>query len=299
MLIYGCDLQRGKDGRELTRHGTAELPVMCYYDDIQTLSVPWHWHEELEVIHITEGVAQVGVVGNTIRVEAGSGFFINANMVHGVWPVAGGTCKLHSLVFHPRLVGGAMDSVFWHKYLLPILNSPDFPLLLLPQNEPWGRRAVEEIESAWAAGAAEEPGFEFELRRALSALILLLFDRLPAQRPGLSRRTALNNQRIRTMLEYIQTHFDDRLTTAQIAQSANLSESECLRCFKQTLALPPTQYLKRLRIQRSADLLTSTDRPIADIAAQCGFQGMSYFAKAFREIQGCTPKEYRRRSREG
>lgn len=50
----------------------------------------------------------------------------------------------------------------------------------------------------------------------------------------------------------------------------------------------------RLRsIQRAAELLRSTDWKISDIGTQCGFQEMSYFAKTFREMKGCTPKGYR------
>ena len=73
-----------------------------------------------------------------------------------------------------------------------------------------------------------------------------------------------------------------------------MSESECLRCFRAMLGTTPIQYVKQLRIQKAAELLLSTGRRVADIAAQCGFQDASYFTRTFREHRGCSPAEYRR-----
>lgn len=49
--------------------------------------------------------------------------------------------------------------------------------------------------------------------------------------------------------------------------------------------------------QRAAELLASTDRRVSDIGGACGFQEMSYFARTFRGLKGCTPKEYRLKAR--
>ena len=97
------------------------------------------------------------------------------------------------------------------------------------------------------------------------------------------------------MMQYIQDHFTDQLTTNEIAASAMISPSECLRCFHNTIGITPIQYTKYYRVQRAADQLVATDRKIADIGSDCGFQEMSYFAKAFREIMGITPSEYRKK----
>ena len=76
-----------------------------------------------------------------------------------------------------------------------------------------------------------------------------------------------------------------------------ISVSEALRCFHNTIGLTPIQYTKYYRVQRAADMLLNTDQKIARIGEACGFQEMSYFAKAFREQMGVTPSEYRRKQR--
>ena len=63
--------------------------------------------------------------------------FINAGVLHADWPLAAGRCRLHSVVFHPRLVGGSPDSVFWQKYLQPLLTDPSRPCAVLRRSVDW------------------------------------------------------------------------------------------------------------------------------------------------------------------
>ena len=98
------------------------------------------------------------------------------------------------------------------------------------------------------------------------------------------------------MLSWVHSHFDAELSTASIAASASISESECLRCFRRTIGTTPIQYLKQYRLQQAAKQLTETDRKVSDIAAGCGFQDMSYFTRGFREAMGCVPTEYRKKA---
>lgn len=93
---------------------------------------------------------------------------------------------------------------------------------------------------------------------------------------------------------FIAQNFRDELTIAQIAQSAAISESECLRCFRNNLRTTPSRYLREFRLQRAEELLVSTNGKTGDVGAACGFSDAAYFTKLFREAKGCTPLEYRR-----
>ena len=66
-----------------------------------------------------------------------------------------------------------------------------------------------------------------------------------------------------------------------------------LRCFRATIGTTPIRYLREYRIDRATNRLTNSQASIADIAATCGFQDISYFTKTFREMKGLTPKAYR------
>ena len=282
-------------GQELTSHGTPLFPVAFYYDNLEHDRVPWHWHDEMEAVFVASGETTVSAGRQRFTLRAGQGFFVNANVLHSAQGTRSTHCRYHSLVFHPRLVGGGIDSVFWQAYLRPLIGS-GIRGIAFDGTQPWHAKALEKIEAAWQEGAAEAPGYEFRVRSALSELIFMITLNLPKASAGLSEKAARDSERIKRMLRHIQRSFAEEITVADIARSALISESECLRCFRDTIGVPPIQYVKRYRVQRAAELLSATDRKIADIGAQCGFQDTSYFTRSFREIKGMTPGEYRRQA---
>ena len=283
-----------RQGRELIEHGTALFPVACYHDRLSETAVPWHWHDEMEILVVESGRTRVSVNGTDCLVAQGEGFFINAGALHGAWPEGEDVCCVRSIVFHPRLVGGSVDSILWQKYLEPLLCDPCRPWVHFPNAQEWEAEASRAIQEAWQAGVSEGEGFEFEVREQLSRLIFLLAKHCPGTEKRPSEKALREGERVKVMLQYIQEHYHEELTLAKIAASAAVSENECLRCFRSMIGSTPIQYVKHVRIQKAAELLTATGRRISDIGAECGFQEMSYFAKTFRELKGCTPGAFRR-----
>lgn len=296
--IPGVDEQ----GRELAKHGNAAFPIGCYYDALAVEPVAWHWHEEVECAFVTEGSCTFLIGAQRCTLQTGEGIFIIPGMIHAVADpmfdlsmTKPSDCRLHSMCFHPRLVGGSPESAIWQNYLQPLMEDLTAPYLRLDPKIPWQQQALDAIEGAWQACVTDEPGYELKVRNELSRLIWLLTSNRETVKARPSDKAIRDAERIKVMLNYIHTHYTETLDTAAIAQSAIISVSECLRCFHNTIHTTPIQYVKQYRIQRAARLLAGTDRKIADIGQQCGFQEMSYFARTFREMMGCTPKEYRRK----
>ncbi len=322
MAVAKCYIKTDQKGRELAEHGSTLFPAACYNDNMAEELVAWHWHNELEFITVTEGAVVVAAGTEKYVVKQGNGFFINAGVLHAVWSVdeygkygepehccgdvdyinlnrEKGTVsgRLRSIVFHPRLVGGSIDSIFWHNYVQPLLANNFLKCAWLDRNEPWQKEAIRYIEDAWKYEAEELPGYEIRVRNALSELLFLLNTHRPAIQNRPSDKAIRDGERIKVMLQYIQENYESELSIEQIAQSVMISESECLRCFRSTIGTTPIQYVKQFRIQKAAELLGDTQMKISDIGARCGFQEMSYFAKTFRELRGCTPSEYRKERR--
>lgn len=180
MALSLCRTTVDDSARELMEHGTAAFPIACYHDDLQAEPVPWHWHEELEVLVVSEGMILATAGGEKFRLGKGEGLFINAGVLHGDWPLNAGSCRLHSMVFHPRLVGGNPDSVFWQKYLQPLLTDPSRPCAVLRPTVDWQHEAIEDMERAFRAVVNEIPGYEFKTRAALSEMIFQLVSHAPA-----------------------------------------------------------------------------------------------------------------------
>ena len=297
MPISVCNITLDDHGQELEKHGTTAFPIACYDDDISVSPVPWHWHEDLEAIVVTEGSLLVGCGSEQFAVHTGEGFFINTGVLHGCWAYQSAYCRIHSIVFHPRLVGGAPDSIFFQKYLHPLMENRINGSLFLSPQTPWQAEIIDCIEAAWLAVNREPVGYEFDVWVHLSKIIQLLHNNLPVSNSNLSPKSQRDAQRIKGMMQFIHGHYSEKITVAEIAQSVSISESECLRCFRNTVQLTPNQYLRQYRIQQAAKLLASTEEKISAIANACGFDDLSFFAKTFRELTGVSPSQYRNRSK--
>ena len=286
-----------EQGRELREHGTAAFPVACYSGDWRETAVPLHWHGELEAGVVTAGQVTMLIGRERITLDCGDGFFINSGIPHAVLSSEGRDSSQRSVVFDPMVVGGRPDSIFWQRYVQPVVSAASMPFYLLRSGEAWQRHAVEEIRQAWNGCERGEGEYALSVRSALSVFLSLLKDHIPAEHPAQDRRIVRDNERVRTMMGHIQSHYTEPLTAEQIAASAVISVSEALRCFHNTIGMTPVQYLKYYRIQQAAAQLQNSGRKITEIGAACGFQEMSYFAKTFRQIMGVTPSQYRNRFR--
>lgn len=293
MALSSCNTTVDSMGRELVEHGTSAFPIACYYDDLRRSAVSWHWHEELEAAIITEGTAIVAAGTSRQVLSAGNGFFINSGILHGAWSLDTSSCHFHSLVFHADLVSGHAGSSISQHYVKPLITNTASDLQVLSADVPWQKTALEAIESAWQACVREDPGYEFSVRSHLSGLVFQLWQHMDAGDPPSGVKALRDAHRIKTMLSFVHDHFGDDLTVSDIAASAAVSDSECLRCFRNSISTTPIRYLKQHRIRIASRLLLSTQDPISDIAARCGFQDMSYFTKSFREKMHCTPTQYR------
>ena len=163
----------------------------------------------------------------------------------------------------------------------------------MDQSQPWTRDAIASLEHAWQACVSEPEDFEATVRAHLTDLMASICRNIPSVDVHPNAKALRSWERVKQMLQFIHSNYQEDLTCAQIAGSANISESECLRCFRSTIGTTPIQYLREYRILEAARLLSSTGIPVAVVAAECGFQDVSYFTKTFREIMGRTPRAYR------
>jgi AraC-like DNA-binding protein len=83
--------------------------------------------------------------------------------------------------------------------------------------------------------------------------------------------------------------FNNPPTISQIARSVGLNETKLKREFKQFYGLPVYQYLKKAKMERAMELLTSTDLSIREIAFRCGYDSQSQFTAAFRTTYHLAP----------
>ena len=293
-MLLPCNTTVDRSFREQVQHGTTTFPCACYYDDLSKGDVPWHWHDELEAAIVTEGAVHVVIGAEQFELNTGDGFFVNASALHSCQGLTPNNCRLHSLVFHPRLISGSPESSFNQNYVLPVIQNKGFGGLRLDKGIPWQRNVLDVLEKAWQTCAQEPAHYDIKVRYTLSTAIALIAEHMISIQTDISPKHLRDSERIKTMLQYIMDNYGEAIDTTAIARSASVSESECLRCFRATIGTTPIRYLREYRIEQAANRLANSQASIADIAAGCGFQDISYFTKTFREMKGVTPKVYQK-----
>ncbi|WMC91795.1 AraC family transcriptional regulator [Kineothrix sp. MB12-C1] len=294
MALQQCMLNLDSTGRELSPHGTIDFPCAAYshhcispWDEI-----PWHYHEEIEIIYIAEGTMKVQIPGKAFKVREGEAAFINSGILHRA--VADPRCEYRSLVFSDMLITGSKNSIFAQKYIEPILHYSHLDGSQLVKEGNWQEELIEHVTEAFGAMAKGEFGYEFRVRERLSMFCALLYRRYEEE---INRNNPETNQdaiRIRKMLDFIHEHYAENLQLGQIAQTADIGERECLRCFQRVIQVSPIQYLLKYRVRQGASMLQySSHLGIAEISILCGFDSPSNFSKVFKRFFSCTPKEYR------
>ena len=294
MALQECTLHQNQRLKELNPHGTLAFPCAGYssvYTDNEENAIPWHWHEDLEIIYMAEGRMELKIPSRTFYIEEGDAFAINSNVLH--YGIGADYCHLYSLVFNPLLISGSEDSVFARKYMHPLMSCNSFTAIPLLRSE--RENMIHWFLNAFDAMRKEPPGFEFTVRENLSRICFSLAkefeDTLKASNPA-SGSDAL---RIRKMLEFIHKNFSADISLSDIAKSADIGERECLRCFQKTIQLSPIQYLLKYRIMRGAEmLLYCPECSISEIAVSCGFDSPSNFSGTFKRFHNRTPREYRK-----
>lgn len=84
-------------------------------------------------------------------------------------------------------------------------------------------------------------------------------------------------------------------TLNALAHEVNLSRSQLVRSFDATTGMSPMAYLRRMRVERLARLLASTDLSVAEAARSVGWKNQFYASQCFHAHFGLSPTEYRRR----
>lgn len=99
---------------------------------------------------------------------------------------------------------------------------------------------------------------------------------------------------VQRMQEYIETHMDEAITTADLARVSRFSPWHSYRLFHQHTGLTPADYIRRLRLSQSALRLKRENCRVIDVAYDLGFGSVDGYQRAFLREFGCNPGAYAR-----
>ncbi|WP_437736114.1 AraC family transcriptional regulator [Sorangium sp. So ce1335] len=109
-----------------------------------------------------------------------------------------------------------------------------------------------------------------------------------------SRTLEEHRLRIARAVEHLETHLDEPLDVASLARVACISEFHFHRVFRAIVGESAMSHVRRLRLERAARQLRTSDRKVIEIALEAGFEAHEAFTRAFSSQFGVSPSDYRR-----
>ncbi len=137
---------------------------------------------------------------------------------------------------------------------------------------------MDELDSIEAIRALRREMFEFYLKE-----VRAVPRRTPYSRP------------VARCVDYIYEHLHQRITVADLAERAGLTESYLSTLFKKETGRSISDYVLDRRIEAAGNMLKFSDWSCADIGAILAFSSQSHFIRAFKARTGLTPRAYRER----
>lgn len=284
--------------KENTTHGNKLLPFQYYYCTIPESyrELPMHWHEEMEITLISDGMVNYDIDFQSFQVTAGDILLIAPHILHSASIINDATMSSESIVFHLDMVGGLNPDSCTLKYFTPIANGKyKLPGVIKPTDTGYDtlKQCVEEL---YSSVRKQEPEYELALKERLFHFFYLLYKYNYVKKEIISSYNTYTQEKLKTILSYIQNNYSKQLTIQELANLCHFSEVHLMNFFKKYTGMTCIYYVNHYRLEVAASLLETSDTSITDIAMDCGFHNISYFNRLFKDKYNMTPKQYRRGS---
>lgn len=249
-----------------------------------------HWHEDLQFIYVLDGEIEIKTLDTSVQVNKGSGIFINKNVIHLVKKSL--SCHYNSFIFPDyflKFYFGSPAAAFVER----IVGKDELPICCFPKEKNRCQSILSVLSRLADLENRKTEFYAYEVLCLLCALWLEVCRNI--QLPSGNTDTIIGS-RMQKFLQYISEHYGEEISLDKLAGSANVSKSECLRCFKTSMQTTPYKYLTEYRLSKATELLKNSDEPIGNIADSVGFRQISHFGKCFKEKTGLSPRDYRKKS---
>ena len=284
-----------RDTEEKRQHSTPLVPYSFYEVRIpeELNNVPVHWHNEFELNRVLRGAGEFICGDYRFTAKEGDIILIPPNMLHAAYPTNNSTLWYQAFVFHSSMLGATNNDRSTLECIRPIMNGSlkvSGPICPNSKNYDAFKASSDQIFSCVFGNL---PHLDLLLKSELLRFIWLLHqsaDMVSLENPGISY-----GELVRPALEYMRKNYPENISIDFLADLVHLSKSYFMSCFKKAVGIGAIEHLTHLRINAACDALTDTGKKISEIAFTCGYSNLSNFNRQFKQVMGCSPKEYRKR----
>ncbi len=281
------------DASEHIKYDNPEFPAyikevaLSYYPDFCTTA---EWHNDMEFVYIISGNMTFAIEGLKVPVYEGQGIFINSHRVNQAYNSEKQECEYIRVLLSPSLLSA--NPMFEMRYLKPFTSVYGCSYVLLTKGVSWQAEILNTIKKLLESKGDRWSDF------AIQILYMRIFELLyfnTSSHPMASPDAFVDIYALKNALLYIVEHYREKITLDDIAEAAGCKKSKCTQLFKDYLDTAPINYLGKYRLSKALSILANTNRSIAQISYELGFNnGSSYFCEAFKKNFGLSAAEYRK-----
>lgn len=244
----------------------------------QVRRVDVHWHDYYELAYVSAGTASHVINGVDHRVSRGSVFLLTPADFHEIRTDSKEPLACYNVV---------IDAQLWETRLADFFMSG-------AEHMPWtmsDQSALEpDFKRLWHESRSDRPGAVVMMHAVLDCIVVEMGRQGPAGlRFGQIGGNELESPDIKRAVLYVDRHFRSPLTLAGVAAQAHLSPNYFSERFRDFTGSPFQRYLQRRRLRFAKSLLASTSLGITEVCHAAGFNSLSHFGRAYRNLYGESP----------
>ncbi|MCP4638790.1 MAG: AraC family transcriptional regulator [bacterium] len=298
-------VRAGYPGRALPRGVLPGVLSVGYWDAVgrQDWGLDWHCNEGIEITFLETGAVPFAVGDAEYRLKPGDLTVMRPWQPHRVGNPRIGPGRLHWLILDVG-IRRPHQTWQWPKWL--VLTRDDMKRLttMLSHNEQPVWRATQELVQCFQriAGTVdrEDPRTAVShLTVYINEMLVLLTDLLTLRQAPLDSDLTSTRRTVEMFLAELRGNPElqaEALTLRGMADRCGLGVTHFGNLCKQLTNMTPIQYLSDCRVETAAGMLVAKpEASVTDIAFACGFSSCQYFATVFRQVRGCSPREWRKR----
>ena len=250
-----------------------KLHTFFYQEREQGFLFPGEMHSMLELTYIDSGYMHSVADGVDILLEQGDMVLYAPNQWHMQYADIGIAPRFVTVSFD--VAGCPLDALYNRK-----IQPPQQAVTLLQQmlRE---RDVMDDYTTDMVISL-------------LSQLLLHLLRTAGASEDKLKPSNTLHseNEIIRRAQQYIMAHIRDKLSVPLVAKMADVSASYLTALFHKNLHISPGEYIRRIKLQESRQMIRENDMNFTEIATALQYSTVHHFSRQFKEKFGMTPTEY-------
>lgn len=238
-----------------------------------------HSHDKYELYYLFTGERDYFIRDRTYRVKQGSFVFVDKYELHRTIDTG--------VPDHERIVINFEDS-----FLSSFPYQTQSGIITLPPQAQYKGESILQDLLFEAKGNASGRDIMLE---SLMRQILLLVLRSQAEHPEVVVQPSSVHQTIFDIATYVGTHYVETLRLHDVAAQFFISPYYLSRKFKQCTGFGFSEYVQLVRVREAQRLLRETNLKMIEIAEQIGMESVANFYKLFKQINGCSPLQYRKK----